>query len=184
MIDVEEKHLVVEIETAAAKKTTLQKVSLTGDPFHLYLPRRHTDLPAYSAKADYLPWNHCPVCHDEVQITEGQSWVQALEAHTLKAHKLCLKDVRRMVIETAMLQGPQSIGAQIMRTCLHRFRSELTDASFLMKPCACCTHGFVSKDLQTVRFPAFDSSAPDSLPDLPGWLIDWDLAAWKQEGAA
>ena len=39
VIDVREKHLVVEMETAAAKKTTLQKVPLTGDPFHLYLPR-------------------------------------------------------------------------------------------------------------------------------------------------
>ena len=47
VIDVEEKHLVLEIETAAARKTTLQKVSAAGDPFHLYLPRRHTDLSAY-----------------------------------------------------------------------------------------------------------------------------------------
>ena len=24
-----------------------------------------------------------------------------------------------------------------------------------LNPCACCTHGFVTKDVQTVRFPAF-----------------------------
>jgi len=140
------------METKAASEATpaLQKVSLTGDPFHLYLPRQHSDLLAYSSKADFLAWNHCPVCHEEVPIPQGRSWDQALEAHTQSVHKLCLADVRRMVIETEMSRGPKAIGAQVMRTALHRFRSELTDAAFALKPCACCTHGFATKDLQIV----------------------------------
>ena len=83
-----------------------------------------------------------------------------------------------------MWRGPSAITAQVIRTCLHRFRSELTDAAFSLQPCACCTHGFVDEDLQTVRFPSFSSTAPDHLPDLPEWLVNWDAAMWKEHGAA
>ena len=71
-----------------------------------------------------------------------------------------------------------------MRAALHRFRSQLTDDAFLLKPCACCTHGHVAKFLQGVRFPAFSLSTSDSLPELPVWLENWDAALWKQHGAA
>ena len=62
-IDVREKALVLQMEAEAAtgKRPALQKMSETGDPFHLYLPRAHAALPAYSSQAVYLPWNHCPM---------------------------------------------------------------------------------------------------------------------------
>ena len=133
----------------------LQKVPLTGDPFHLYLPRQHGKLPSYPEEAVFLPWNHCLVCHTEVPVSDSHSWDAALEEQTQSVHKLSLAEVRRMVIETELWRGPKAIGAQVMRTALHRFRSELTDAALSLNPCGCCTHGFVTKDLQTVRFPAF-----------------------------
>jgi len=186
VIDVKEKHLVVEMEAKAASKETpaLQKVPLTGDPFHLYLPRQHADLPAYCSKAEFLPWNHCPLCHKEVSVSKTQSWEAALEEHTQNVHKVSLAKVRRMVLETEMWRGPKAVSAQVMRTALHRFRCELTDDAFSLKPCACCTHGFLAKDLQTVRFPAFPFNTPDELPELPDWLVKWDASLWKKHGAA
>ena len=190
VIDAREKDLVLEMETEAASKKMpkLQKVCETGDPFSLYLPRKHSSLPAYSAEAHYLPWNHCPLCHLEVPVAERQSWDNALEAHTQSKHKLTLAQVRRLVLEDALAHGPREIPAQVMRTCLHRFRSQLTDAAFVRKPCACCSYGHLSKDLQTVRFPAIPSHKTDTLPALPDWLVDWNDdwndAEWKKHGAA
>ena len=59
----------------------VQKVPLSGDPFHLYLPRPYADLPAHTAEAEFLPWNHCPLCHNEVSVSETQDWDAALEEH-------------------------------------------------------------------------------------------------------
>ena len=117
-------------------------------------------------------------------MSKTQSWEAALEKHTQKVHEVSLSKVRRMVLETEMWRRPKAVSAQVMRTALHRFRSELTDAAFSLKPCACCTHGFVAKDLQTVRFPAFPFNTPDDLPELPDWLVNLDASMWKKHGAA
>ena len=84
-------------------------------------------------------------------------------------HKVSLAEARRMVLETER-EASQTVTAQIMRTSLHRFRSELTHDAFSMKPCACCTHGFPANDLKSVRVPVFPLHTLDELPDLRDWL--------------
>ena len=115
-------------------------------------------------------------------MSKTQTWEAASEDHTQNVHKVSLAEARRMVLETERGVS-QTVTAQIMRTALHRFRSELTDDAFSMKPCACCTHGFLANDLQTERFPAFPLHTPDELPDLPDWLAQWDACLWKKNTA-
>ena len=59
-LDVREKESVLDLEAEVAQKAVpaLQKVPSEGDPFHLYLPCRHAELPVYSAEAHFLSWNH------------------------------------------------------------------------------------------------------------------------------
>ena len=56
-IDVRDTEAVLAIERKAMTGTvpTTQKLPLDGDPFHLYLPRKHVDLPSYDSKPTYMP---------------------------------------------------------------------------------------------------------------------------------
>ena len=84
--------------------------------------------------------------------------------------------MRRAVLETTH-EGPQAIPAQVFRTVLHRFRTELSEENFTFQPCACCVRSSRSEDLCSVVFPASDD---DTLPD---WLLphSWTQAAWMEE---
>ena len=124
----------MEAEVAQKAVPALQNASLEGDSFYPYL--------LYSTERNFLPWNHCHLCHAVVDISASQSWDSDLEQHTQDKHQLSLVQVRRMVLETETCRGSLAITAQVIRTCLRRFRTELSDASFSFSPCACCAHSF------------------------------------------
>jgi len=166
-IDLREKQIVLDMETSQALQSqpSQQKVPLEGDPFCLYLPRKHANIASYADKADFLPWHHCPLCHEILEMNDSDSFESVLAQHVQEKHALSLDEVRRACLETAMWRGPQAIPAQVLRTALHRFREALSDAAISSHPCACCVHGFSAQELRCVRFPAFPS--PAQLPVRP-----------------
>ena len=45
-----------------------QTIPVDGDPFYLYLPRKHVDLPSYDSQPHYRAWNHCRLCFETVPM--------------------------------------------------------------------------------------------------------------------
>jgi hypothetical protein len=180
IIDVRDKDTVVSMEQDALRKTQprQQQLQLHGDPFYLYLPRKHTTLPVYNDMPSYLPWNHCRLCFATVSLGDKESWETALTRHCKDDHNMSYYDMRRMILETEMHEGLHAIPSQVTRTCLHRYRSALSEAAFTFKACACCTKNFPAAELEMVVFP------PASTQDMPAWLgsHDWTQEVWEALG--
>ena len=156
--------LAIEREAVAGTVPQTQELPSDGDPFHLYLPRKHVDLPSYDSKPTYMPWNHCRICLETVPLQPGESWQDALSRHAQASHGMTWADMRRKVLETTMHDFPVPISAQTVRTTLDRFRRELSEENFTFFPCACCVRPFSAANLHDVVFPA------EGAESLPAWL--------------
>ena len=180
VLDIRDKTEVLAIESSATQQSLpkLQTIPLDGDPFFLYLPRKHMELPSYESQPHYRAWNHCRLCFETVPILQDEVWDTALERHARERHDLSLHDLRRVVLETTMHDFPTPITSQIQRTVLDRFRSVLCEENFTFFPCACCVRGFAASDLTDVVFP------PEGTVTLPAWLLryGWDQENWDALG--
>ena len=67
------------------------------------------------------------MCLKEVSLEANESWESALDKHARAEHSMTCADMRRAILETVMYEGRQAIPAQVFRTVLHHFRTELSE---------------------------------------------------------
>ena len=158
VLDVRDTDAILSIERNAvsAALPKQQMLPREGDPFYLYLPRKHVNLPSYDPQPNYLPWNHCRLCFETIPIVGKEPFDDALSRHAQSRHNLTFDSFRKVVLETTMHDFPDPITAQVQRTLLDRFRTHLSEENFNFFPCASCVRPFKAADLQSVVFP-FDN---------------------------
>ena len=171
MIDVRDQDALLELETDEAIKQTptLQNVQVNQGCMPLMLPRKHFDLLKYDVQANFLSWNHCPLCGLEIPVSKTSEFEAKLSAHVAEVHNIT-SDFRRQLLETIMHDFPTPITAQTHRSVLHRFRRALTEDAFTFAGCGCCTQRCQKHLMVSATFPAFGSDC------LPEWL----LAFWLE----
>ena len=133
------------------------------------------DLPEYDARPISLSPQHCRLCLTQL----GNS---TLENHLESHHDgKTVTEYRREILGRTLVQWPQPVTAQLLRTRLAAFRKELSDQNFLLLSCAVCARQKRRCKLFDVSFP------PPNATHAPAWLswskVDWDThgATWYEQ---
>ena len=128
-------------------------------------------LPKYSSEPDYLSLTHCCLCLSGYEVG-------CEEQHLQECSQCTTTEYRRLVLRKVLEEWPQRISAQVLRSRLAAFKSELCDANFEQLPCASCCRLKRRCKLSDVIFPPANADEP------PAWLAcstgEWvaNRAAW------
>ena len=165
----EHAEVVREESEAYLRKTAIQQEWSDDDPALqvLWLPRRGAPpLPQYAAEPSYLDPNHCRLCLEAVG--EG-----GLQTHLASAHQIMsMQAYRAEVLTRTLAEWPQQITAQVLRSRLAAFTTELSDENFKELPCASCARQKRVCKLRAVSFPTgVEATAPAWLP--------WNDLEWQ-----
>ena len=125
---------------------------------------------AQDAEDSLRAQDHCRLCLSPL----GNS---SLEVHLKEDHEgktLC--EYRMAVLGRTLVEWPQPVSSQTLRTRLWAFTNELCDANFQHGNCAVCARQKRCSKLIKVTFP------PPKETAVPSWL-PWSQAAWETHRA-
>ena len=165
----EEKLLEEEVREYRARERIRQWQTWSGDEPALQLLCLPTDerLPPYSDTPEYIDPEHCRLCLMPVSDA-------AMESHLQEQHDgLTLEQYRRTVLQQSLSAWPEAISPQVLRSRVAAFKTNLCDAKFEMKICACCAREKRREKLSYCRIPSITDE------EAPSWLAytaeEWNV---------
>ena len=122
-------------------------------------------LPQYASTPEARSLHHCRLCLQPVEVG-------ALEPHLQKSHQLTMQEYRQRVLGRTLVEWPQPVAPETLRSRLAAFREELCDFNFQLLSCAVCAR-------QKRRCKLFPATFPPVAADVPPTWLPWSEDEWQ-----